>query len=90
MSLLAFNNSLDLLALYCNSETTGQIVLIKDMCTELIRIEKTYANASSLTWCGNDCLALTVADRVVLVSGNGIYRLELKAEKEGLFCFNEI
>lgn len=87
---LAFNTNADLIAMYCNEESTGQIVILKDMRREYARIERTYANATSLTWCGNDCLALTVSDRVVLVSGNGIIRLELKAITEGIFSFNEV
>lgn len=51
-----------MLALYCNPDSTGRIVLLRDLHEEIARIECTQAGGSQLAWCGNECMVLSVAD----------------------------
>lgn len=59
---LAFNARKDFLAMYSNSDTTGMVVLLKNLREEVARIDRTHVGGSQLAWCGNDCMVLSVFD----------------------------
>lgn len=64
---LSFNARKNFLALYCNSDQSGTIVLLKDLREEAVRIDRTHLGASQLSWCGNDCLILSVFDQLIII-----------------------
>ena len=63
---LAFNARKNYLAMYCDADTSGKIVLLKDLREELNRIDRTHVGGSQLAWCGNDCITLSVFDQLVV------------------------
>jgi hypothetical protein len=86
---LAFNAKKTYLAMYCNADTSGSIVLLKDLREELNRIDHTQIGGSQLAWCGNDCLVLSVFDQLIVIGPNDKHSIDLKCRSDGMFCFNE-
>lgn len=59
---LAFNARKNFLAMYCHADTKGTIILLKDLREEQARIDRTHVGGNQLSWCGNDCIVLSVFD----------------------------
>ena len=64
---LAFNARKNYLAMYCDADQSGKVVLLKDLREELNRIDRTRVGGSQLAWCGNDCIVLSVFDQVIVI-----------------------
>lgn len=86
---LAFNARKNYLAMYCNADSSGSIILLKDLREELNRIGQTQAGGSQLAWCGNDCLVLSVFDQLIVIGPQDQHSIDLKSRADGMFCFNE-
>ena len=56
-----------MLAMYCDADTSGAVILLKDLREELNRIPKSHMGASQLTWCGNDSIILSVFDQLIII-----------------------
>ena len=56
--------------MYCNSDTTGSINVLKNLREQLFCIEGSHIGASQLTWCGTDAIILSVFDQVVIIVPN--------------------
>jgi hypothetical protein len=75
--------------MYCDADTSGKIVLLKDLREELNRIDRTHVGGSQLAWCGNDCITLSVFDQLVVIGPGDTHSIDLKSRAEGMFLFNE-
>ncbi len=88
---MALNAKKDLLALYCESETRGRIIVMKSNYTrEFNRLDTKLLDAKGLDWCGNDAPVLTYPDKVVLVGPNQYEILDIRTKTAGIKCMNEI
>lgn len=86
---LAFNSRKNYLAMYCDADAYGRIVLLKDLREELNRIDRTYVGGTQLSWCGNDCIILSVFDQLVIIGPNDMHSIDLKCRTDGMFFYNE-
>ena len=65
---MAFNAKKDLLAMYCEPETTGQMFVMKANMQRILNSKATLqTNANQLCWSGNDCPVLCVYNQLVIV-----------------------
>ena len=83
---LALNARKDMMAMYCDADSRGSIVLLKNLKEESLRIEGSHVGASQLTWCGNDSIILSVFDQVVIIVPEDQHSIDLKCRAEGIFC----
>lgn len=75
-----------MMAMYCDADNRGSIVLLKNLKEEALRIEESYVGASQLTWCGNDSIILSVSDQVVIITPGDQHNIDLACRAEGIFC----
>lgn len=88
---MALNAKKDILAMYCESETRGRIVVMKsNFKKELNRFDTKLIDAKGLDWCGNDAPVLTYPDKVVLVGPNQFEVITLLTKTAGIQCLTEL
>ena len=46
--------------------------------------------AQQLAWCGNDCMVLSVFDKLEIIGPNEHEFIELKARSAGIYCMTEM
>lgn len=87
---MALNAKKDILAMYCESETRGRIVVMKsNFKKELNRFDTKLIDAKGLDWCGNDAPVLTYPDKVVLVGPNQFEVITMLTKTAGIQCLTE-
>ncbi len=88
---MALNAKRDLLAMYCESELRGRIIVMKsNFKKEFNRFDTKLIDAKGLNWCGNDAPVLTYPDKVVLVGPNQFEVITLLTKTAGIQCLTEI
>merc|ERR1712151_358117 len=88
---IALSAKKNYLAMYTEPDTHGRVIVLKsDLRQELDRKDTLQMGASQLAWCGNDCMVLSVFDKLVIIGPNDHQFVELKARSEGIYCTTEI
>ena len=87
---IALSAKKNYLAMYCDPDTHGRIIVLKsDLRQELDRKDTFQMGASQLCWCGNDCIVLSVFDKLVIIGPAEHEFVDLKARSEGIYCMTE-
>ena len=88
---IALSAKKNFLAMYCDPDTTGKIIVLKaDLKQEMDRKDTYQMGAQQLAWCGNDCMVLSVFDKLVIIGPKEHEFIELKARSEGIYCMTEM
>merc|ERR1719464_2333549 len=88
---IALSAKKNYLAMYCEPETHGRVIVLKsDLREQLDRKDTFQLGANQLAWCGNDCMVLSVYDKLVIIGPNDHQFVELKARSDGIYCMTEI
>jgi hypothetical protein len=91
VSYIALSSKRQFLALYSNAETEGNIIVLSADLREYKGLKDTMQlNASSLCWCGNESIVLSVFDKIVIMGPEDQEFHEMKSRTEGMFCMNEL
>ena len=86
---MALNAKKDMVAMYCESEKTGHMFVMKANMQRLLSSKDTEKHASSLCWSGNDCPVLSVYNSLVIVGPQDYQVKYLDARTPGIFLMNE-
>lgn len=88
---MALNAKKELLALYCEPNSRGRIIVMKaDLKAEFNRFDTKLQEAKGLEWCGNDAPCLAFPDKVVIVGPSDKESVEFRSEIMGVRIMNEI
>jgi len=79
-----------MLALYTDSDSTGNtIVCPADLSREINRQATYKLGASQIYWCGNQCIVLTLKDKLAIVGPNDTEEIDVKSRQDGIMCTTE-
>jgi hypothetical protein len=69
-----------MLALYTDADASGNIIVCPaDLSREINRQQTYKLGASSIFWCGNSCIVLTLKDKLAIVGPNDTEEIDVKS-----------
>jgi hypothetical protein len=90
VSFIAFSGNKQMLALYADGDTSGNtIVCPADLSREINRQSTYKLGASQIYWCGNQCIVLTLKDKLAIVGPNDTEEIDVKTRQDGIICNTE-